>query len=148
MKRFQYSLQRVMDYRAMQEEQRRMELFRAQQRLYRAQRELEELEEEYRRVLLGINKPGGQALTAHFLRQREKYLEYQGSRIEAQQEKVAEARQDVQACLNRVQEAQAELKKLDRHREKRLAEWEQERRKNDVAKMDEFNMNTLSRPSE
>ena len=113
-----------MDYRTMQEEQRRMELFQAQSRLNSALQKLKAMQEDYRAVLCELDNRDAQHLTAYFLRNRNRYLEHQKNRIKLQEYEVEEARRNV-----------------EKHRDRRFKEWEEERGKQEEKKMDEFNMN-------
>jgi len=139
MKGFTYRLQRLLDYRNMQKQQRRMELMQAQYQLNCAEAELERRQQAYNTLLyepLGAEK---KSLTAQFLRQRNKNLMYQRENIRRQEMEVEKAREYCRQCLSNVQDAELEVKKLTKHREKRLMEWNKVQRKVEAVKVDEFN---------
>ncbi len=124
MRRFEFSLQKVLDYRQRREEQAISAFAEAQAKLMHEQAVLRKLlidrEECLRR------SPRHQHLEVEMLGVEQTYLSALEGRIEAQRERVAEAEKVLEEKRQALMQAQRERKALERLREKHHEQWRQE----------------------
>ncbi|GBC95408.1 hypothetical protein HRbin16_01197 [bacterium HR16] len=124
MRRFEFSLQKVLDYRQRREEQAIRAFMEAQAQLLHEQAVLHKLIVEREQCLRRSHRH--QHLVVELLDVEQTYLSALEERIEAQRERVAEAEKVVEEKREALIEAQRERKALERLREKHYEQWRQE----------------------
>lgn len=124
MRRFEFSLQKVLDYRQRREEQAIRAFAEAQAQLLHEQAVLHKLVVEREECLRRSHRR--QRLTVDLLDVEQTYLSALEERIEAQRERVAEAEKVLEERQEALIEAQRERKALERLREKHYEQWRQE----------------------
>ena len=136
MRRFEFSLQKVLDYRQRREEQAISAFAEAQAKLMHEQAVLRKLlidrEECLRR------SPRHQHLEVEMLDVEQTYLSALEGRIEAQRERVAEAEKVLEEKRQALMQAQRERKALERLREKHHEQWRQEMLRIEQKALDEL----------
>ncbi len=124
MRRFEFSLQKVLDYRQRREEQAIRAFAEAQAQLMHEQAVLHKLLIEREECLRRSHRR--QHLAVDLLDVEQTYLSALEERIELQRERVAEAERVVEEKREALIEAQRERKALERLREKHYEQWRQE----------------------
>ncbi|MCS6831648.1 MAG: flagellar export protein FliJ [Armatimonadota bacterium] len=124
MRRFEFSLQKVLDYRQRVEEQAIRAFAEAQAHLIRERAMLHQLLIEREECLRRSQRR--QQLAIELLDIEQTYLSALEGRIEAQRERVAQAEKVLQKKREALIEAQRERKVLERLREKHYEQWRQE----------------------
>lgn len=124
MRRFEFSLQKVLDYRQRREEQAIRAFMEAQAQLLHEQAVLHKLIVEREGCLRRSRRQ--QRLTVELLDVEQTYLSALEERIETQRERVAEAEKVAEEKREALIEAQRERKALERLREKHYEQWRQE----------------------
>lgn len=124
MRRFEFSLQKVLDYRQRREEQAIRAFAEAQAQLMHEQAVLHRLLIEREECLRRSHRR--ERLTVELLDVEQTYLSALEERIETQRERVAEAERMVEQRREGLIEAQRERKALERLREKHYEQWRQE----------------------
>ncbi|MGC8782900.1 MAG: flagellar export protein FliJ [Armatimonadota bacterium] len=124
MRRFEFSLQKVLDYRQRREEQAVRAFTQAQAQLLHEQAVLHKLVVEREECLRRSHRQ--QRLTVELLDVEQTYLSALEERIEAQRERVAEAEKVLEEKRQALTQAQRERKALERLREKHYEQWRQE----------------------
>lgn len=124
MRRFEFSLQKVLDYRQRREEQAIRAFAEAQVQLMHEQAVLHHLLIEREECLRRSHRR--QRLTVDLLDVEQTYLSALEKRIEVQRERVAEAEKVLEEKREALIEAQRERKALERLREKHYEQWRQQ----------------------
>lgn len=124
MRRFEFSLQKVLDFRQRREEQAIRAFAEAQAQWMHEQTVLHRLLIEREECLRRSHRH--QHLTVELLAVEQTYLSALEERIMAQRERVAEAEKVLEEKRQALIEAQRERKALERLREKQYERWRQE----------------------
>lgn len=124
MRRFVFSLQKVLEYRQRLEEQAIRDFAEAQKRVHHQQALLAHL--LTRRMQCLQQSSRARRLTVQMLDVEQTYLSALEQRIEAQRRRVAEAETALEERRRALIEAQRERKTLERLREKHYEQWRQE----------------------
>ncbi len=124
MRRFVFSLQKVLEYRQRLEEQAIRAFAEAQAQLTHEQAVLHKLLIEREECLRRSHRR--QHLSVELLAVEQTYLSALEERIEQQRQRVAEAEKVLEEKRQALIEAQRERKTLERLREKQYEEWRQE----------------------
>ena len=137
MKKFIYSLERVLNVRTLEYEQVEAELADVMHLL----RERRDALERVIDTLQGVVDAGfetGERLTATWLQHRQAYIDRLKEDICMHDQQVAEAEEKVEECRKRLIDAKLEVEKLSKHREKLHHEWLMELNKEEVRFNDEI----------
>jgi len=124
MRRFVFSLQKVLEYRQRLEEQAIRAFAEAQAQLMHEQAVLHKLLIEREECLRRSHRR--QHLSVELLAVEQTYLSALEERIEQQRQRVAEAEKVLEEKRQALIEAQRERKTMERLREKQYEEWRQE----------------------
>ncbi len=124
MRRFVFSLQKVLDYRQRLEEQAIRAFAEAQRHLENERALLAHLVGMRTRCLAG--SPRARTLAVQMLEVEQNYLAVLEERIIQQRQRVAEAEQALEGRRRELIEAQRERKMMERLREKHFEQWRQE----------------------
>jgi flagellar FliJ protein len=136
MRRFEFSLQKVLDYRRRREEQAIRAFAQAQAQLLHEQAVLHRLLVEREECLRRSHRR--QRLTMELLDVEQTYLTTLERRIEAQRERVAEVEKVLEERRQALIEARRERKALERLREKHYEQWRQETLRTEQKALDEL----------
>lgn len=146
MRRFEFSLQKVLDYRQRREEQALRAFAEAQAQLAHEQALLESLQHEREACLHRSQRR--HRLKVQMLTVEQTYLSALEERIEEQRERVAQAQRLLEERRAALLEAQRERKALERLREKQYEQWRQEMLRVEQNALDELaTMRAASAPS-
>jgi len=145
MRRFVFSLQKVLEYRQRLEEQAIRAFAEAQAQLMHEQAVLHKLLIEREECLRRSNRR--QHLSVELLAVEQTYLSALEERIEQQRQRVAEAEKVLEEKRQALIEAQRERKTLERLREKQYEEWRQEWLRTEQKALDELaNVRAVTSP--
>jgi flagellar FliJ protein len=136
MRRFVFSLQKVLEYRQRLEEQAIRAFAEAQAQLMHEQAVLHKLLIEREECLRCSHRR--QHLSVELLAVEQTYLSALEERIEQQRQRVAEAEKVLEEKRQALIEAQRERKTLERLREKQYEEWRQEWLRTEQKALDEL----------
>jgi len=123
MKKFNFSMQNILNARAALKESCLNELARARHRLMEEQKLLEMLDQQIRNT---VSSPvnSNDASAAYYLLQRGKFVNALKRKRKQQHLKVNAAQQDVQNCMQKLRQADIELKKMEKLQEREHEQWE------------------------
>jgi len=145
MRRFVFSLQKVLEYRQRLEEQAIRAFAEAQAQLMHEQAVLHKLLIEREECLRRSHRR--QHLSVELLAVEQTYLSALEDRIEQQRQRVAEAEKVLEEKRQALIEAQRERKTLERLREKQYEEWRQEWLRTEQKALDELaNVRAVTSP--
>jgi len=145
MRRFVFSLQKVLEYRQRLEEQAIRAFAEAQAQLMHEQAVLHKLLIEREECLRRSHRR--QHLSVELLAVEQTYLSALEERIEQQRQRVAEAEKVLEEKRQALIEAQRERKTLERLREKQYEEWRQEWLRTEQKALDELaNVRAVTSP--
>jgi flagellar FliJ protein len=145
MRRFVFSLQKVLEYRQRLEEQAIRAFAEAQAQLMHEQAVLHKLLIEREECLRRSHRR--QHLSVELLAVEQTYLAALEERIEQQRQRVAEAEKVLEEKRQALIEAQRERKTLERLREKQYEEWRQEWLRTEQKALDELaNVRAVTSP--
>ncbi len=136
MRRFVFSLQKVLDYRQRLEEQAIRHFAEAQRRLQAEQLLLAQLIQTRQDCLMRSERR--HRLPIPMLEVEQTYLSALEERIEQQVQRVAEAEEALEARRQELVEAQRERKALERLREKHYEQWRQELLRSEQKALDDL----------
>ena len=131
MKKFNFRLQRVLDFRNVGKKEKEMELARENARLHEAENQLKQLEEVYLQQELGEGE-----MTMAELMVRGEYVEYLREAIELQETYVGQAIEAVEAARDAYIEKAIEAETLETLRKKRVEEHKEESRQEERKELD------------
>lgn len=123
MKKFNFRLQRVLDFRNVGKKEKELELARENARLQEAEQQLRALEEVYMQQAIGEGE-----MTMADLMMRGEYSEYLRDAIELQQVYVEQAIEAVEAARDAYIEKAIEAETLETLKKKRIEEHKEESR--------------------
>lgn len=145
-RRFEFSLQKVLDYRQRREEQALRAFAEAQAQLAHARAVLERLQHEREECLARSQRR--HRLMVPMLTVEQTYLSALEERLEEQRQRVAQAERLLEERRQALLEAQRERKALERLREKQYEQWRQEMLRVEQKALDELaTMRAASVPS-
>ncbi|MCS6948885.1 MAG: flagellar export protein FliJ [Armatimonadota bacterium] len=136
MRRFEFSLQQVLEYRQRREEQMLRAFAEAQAQLAHERSVLDRLLTEREACLYRSQRQN--RLTIEILTVEQNYLSALEERIEVQRERVAQAERTLEERRQALIEAQRERKALERLREKQYEQWRQEMLRAEQKALDEL----------
>lgn len=133
MKKFNFRLQRVLDFRNVGKKEKELELARENARLHEAEQQLKTLEEVYMQQVIGEGE-----MTMADLMMRGEYSEYLRDAIELQQIYVEQAIEAVEAARDAYIEKAIEAETLETLKKKRSEEHKEETRQAERRDMDKL----------
>lgn len=131
MKKFNFRLQRVLDFRNVGKKEKELELARENARLQEAEQQLRALEEVYLQQAIGEGE-----MTMAELMMRGEYSEYLRDAIELQQIYVEQAIEAVEAARDAYIEKAIEAETLETLKKKRIEEHKEEGRQVERKELD------------
>jgi len=135
MKKFTFTMRGILNARTAQKEAREQELLNAKTLAMREQAKLKALENQFRQAL---TVSAGDAVCCSFFLQREKHVAFLKRQIQAQRVRTSAAETEVMACLGRLREADIELKKMEKIKEREHAAWQLEYQRHEQKINDEI----------
>jgi flagellar FliJ protein len=133
MKKFNFRLQRVLDFRNVGKKEKELELARENARLQEAEQQLRALEEVYMQQAIGEGE-----MTMADLMMRGEYSEYLRDAIELQQVYVEQAIEAVEAARDAYIEKAIEAETLETLKKKRIEEHKEEVRHDERKELDKL----------
>lgn len=143
MKKFRFSLDKVLNYRNQVERNIRSEHAVIQRSVARAEAEIEAREAEFRSCAAEYEVLKREGLTLNRMRTFEDYLETQGREIARARIALLRLQQEEEQKRAEVLKAKQETSKLSRLKEKRKATYDQEARKEEEQNLEEFVVNRM-----
>ena len=147
MQRFQFKLQRLLDYRKIREEQAQAEFVKATRVFLHEQDILQQLKEVLTETMAELEAEQQQSSSLIMLKMFQDYIDTTREGIRLQTAKVVAAAQRRQAALAAFEEAARRRKAVDSLRERRLQQYQDEVMREEQGFLDEIASQHFTRDS-
>jgi len=126
MQKFQFKLQRLLDFRKIREEQARAEFAKATRVFLHEKEQLRQLEKKLTNTLEGLKLEQEKTSSLLMLKMFQDYIDTTREGIQLQTTRVAAAAEKRQKCLKLFEETARQRKIVDKLREKKLEQYQEE----------------------
>ena len=138
MQKFRFKLQRLLDFRKIREEQAQAEFAKATRVFLHEKEQLRQLENTLVNTLEGLKKEQTKPSSLLMLKMFQDYIDKTREGIHIQATRVAAAADRRQSCLRLFEEASRKRKIVDKLREKKLEQYQEEVLQEEQAFLDEL----------
>ena len=138
MRRFQFKLQRLLDFRKIREEQAQAEFAKATRVFLHEKEKLQQMQTVLTETLNGMKEEQAKQSSSIMLKMFQEYIDTTREGIRLQGAKVITAGERRQKCLKAFEEASRRRKVVDNLRDKRLQQYQEEVLQEEQAFLDEL----------
>jgi flagellar export protein FliJ len=138
MRKFEFSLQKLLDVQEAYEKAAEQKLAAARKLLHSAQEELKRLRSKMDKEIAAIETFKGTQTARHNLMSHVKYLEKLQYIVAQQSQRVAECQIEVDKCMELLHQIMRKRKTLEKLKEREKALWQEEEKKTEQKQLDEF----------
>ena len=138
MRRFQFKLQRLLDFRKIREEQAQAEFAKATRVFLHEKEKLQQMQTVLTETLNGMKEEQAKQSSSIMLKMFQEYIDTTREGIRLQGAKVIAAGERRQKCLKAFEEASRKRKVVDNLRDKRLQQYQEEVLQEEQAFLDEL----------
>ncbi len=138
MKKFEFSLQKLLDVEEAHEKAAEQKLAAAKRQLHSAQEELKRIRARMDKEINAIETFKGTQTARHNLMNHIKYLERLQYMVVQQSQRVAECQIEVDKCIELLHQIMRKRKTLEKLKEREKAIWQEEEKKTEQKQLDEF----------
>ena len=138
MQRFQFKLQRLLDFRKIREEQAQAEFAKATRVFLHEKDKLEQIQDVFTETLEGMKAEQAKPSSSIMLKMYQEYIDTVREGIRLQSAKVASAGERRQKSLTAYEEASRRRKAVDNLRDRRLQQYQEEVLLEEQAFLDEL----------
>ncbi len=138
MRRFQFKLQRLLDFRKIREEQAQAEFAKATRVFLHEKEKLQQMQTVLTETLNGMKEEQAKQSSSIMLKMFQEYIDTTREGIRLQGAKVIAAGERRQKCLKAFEEASRRRKVVDNLRDKRLQQYQEEVLQEEQAFLDEL----------